>query len=232
MSAKVKIRQFFNPDQFFKLIIQNWQNAWSNKAFRKSLFSCIALLAVMLVLTGYFFSYIQYRKQGVVLNDWVLKMLPAKDVSVFIISIMSSVVLLYVFRCAVNPNMVITFIMAFVFLLATRIITISITRLIAPPELIILRDPMGSLLYPSRFITQDLFYSGHTASLFLFYLCSTKKIDKYYILLATISVGILLLIQHVHYTVDVVCAPLFAFGCFWLSKRIMHLQNAYVNNSN
>lgn len=214
---------------FIKVVIENWQNAWNYSAFRKSLISSIALLVVMVILTGYFFDCIQYRKQGVVLNDWVLRMLPAIDVSVFIIFLMSSVVLLYILRSALNPNMVITFIMAFVLLLATRIITISVTRLIAPPELIVLKDPMGSLLYPTKFITQDLFYSGHTASLFLFYLCSTKKIDKYYILLATISVGILLLIQHVHYTVDVLFAPLFAFGCFWLSKRIMRFQKAYVN---
>lgn len=212
------------------MIIQNWRNAWNYKAFRKSLISGIVLLAVMVVLTYYFFNYIQYRKQGIVLNDWVLRMLPAIDVSVFIIFLMSSVVLLYILRSAINPNMVITFLIAYILLLATRIITISITRLLAPPELIVLKDPMGSLLYPSKFITQDLFYSGHTATLFLFYLCSTKKIDKYYMLLATISVGILLLIQHVHYTVDVVFAPLFAFGCFWLSKRILHLQNVTITN--
>lgn len=214
---------------YFRLINEKWQHAWSNRAFRKNLALEILLLALMMVATFYFFNYLQYRNNGVVLNDWVLKMLPATNVSAYIVFFMTSVITLFILRSAVNPDMVLTFLLAFVFLLATRIITISITNLLAPPDLIVLKDPIGSLLYHSRFVTRDLFYSGHTASLFLFYLCSMKKIDKYYILFATVSVGILLLVQHVHYTVDVAFAPFFAFGCFWLSKRIMRFQHAYIN---
>jgi len=162
------------------------------------------------------------------LNDWVLKELPAKDVSVPIVFLMSSVVLLYIIRCATNPNLVILFVMGAIFQLIFRIITIDSTRFFPPHELIVLQDPMANVLYQSRFITKDLFYSGHTAAMFLFFLCSNKKYDKYYMLFTTVMVAILLLIQHVHYTVDVAFAPLFAFCSYWLAKRIIRFQNAYV----
>jgi hypothetical protein len=95
--------------------------------------------------------------------------------------------------------------------------------------LIDLKDPVCDMMYCSRTITRDLFYSGHTATLFLFYLCSSKKPDRVYMLLAAIAIGILVLIQHVHYTIDVLCAPFFASGCYRLSKKILTYQKAYIS---
>lgn len=215
---------------FIDRIILTWQNAWHNKAFRKNLIFGILLLIITLVFTYFFLNNIDYRSEGRILNDWILKKIPAKDVSGSIVFFMASAILLFISRCVTNPNMVVTFLLAFTLLLATRILTISTTRLIAPPELIIMNDPIGDILYSSGFITQDLFYSGHTASLFLLYLCSYKKADRYYLLFSAIVIGVLLLIQHVHYTIDIVFAPFFAYGCFWLSQTIIKYQNAYLVN--
>ena len=190
----------------------------------------LLILPVILFCTNYFFNYIQDSKSGILLNDLFLKWLPAKNVSIPITFFMSSVICLCVLRCISNPTMFTTALMALSFLLIARIVTISITRFFAPTGLIELKDPICNLMYGSRCITRDLFFSGHTATLFILYLCSFKKVDKYYILFAVVSVGFLLLVQHVHYTVDVVCAPFFAFGCFWISKRIMKLQNANVKS--
>ena len=97
----------------------------------------------------------------------------------------------------------------------------------APAGLIELKDPICNLMYGPRFITRDLFFSGHAATLFLLYLCSYKKFDRYYTLFAAIIVGILLLVQHVHYTLDVVCAPLFSLACFYIAKKIMATHHTY-----
>ena len=196
----------------------------------RHLLLAIILLPMVLITTSHFFCFIQDCKGGTAMNDWVLKWLTPRDVSIPIALLMATVLGLCVVRCVTDPNMFITALLAFVFLFATRMITINITRLVAPIGLIELKDPICNLMYGSHFITKDLFYSGHTATLCVLYLCSTKKIDKYFILFAVLSVGTLLLIQHVHYTVDVLCAPLFAFGCFWLSKRIMNMQKAYIKS--
>jgi hypothetical protein len=215
---------------YFRLVRQNWQDAWKNKAFRQNFIVGLILLAAAMALTSFFFNYIEARKNGILLNDWVLQRLPAIDVSFFIVTIMGSALFLFSIRGIANPNILITFLFAIVLQLVTRMITISITEFFPPHGLIVLKDPMGSLLYQSRFVTRDLFYSGHTAIICLLYFCSVNKRDKYYILLAAISVGTLLLIQHVHYTIDVVFAPLFAFGGFWLSRRVLRFQGAYVES--
>jgi hypothetical protein len=214
--------------EFVQLARRNWLDAWNHKAFRMNFLFGILLLAIAMIATSFFFNYIQDAKDGVVLNDWILQKLPAIDVSIVIVTLMMSAALLFAARGIHNPNILITFLFAMILQLIIRMITISITGFFPPPGLVVLRDPMGSMLYQYRFITRDLFYSGHTALICLFYFCSFKKRDKLYLLFAAISVAFLLLVQHVHYTVDVLCAPLFAFVCFWLAKKIIRFQNAHL----
>ncbi len=212
-----------------EVIKQNWIDAWNHKAFRMNFIFGLVLLTIAMIFTSFFFNHIQDNKEGVVLNDWLLQRLPAMDVSAYIVILMFSAACLFAFRGIPNPNMLITFLFAMILQLTLRMITISITGFMAPVGLIVLRDPMGSMLYQNRFITRDLFYSGHTALLCLFYLCSFKKPDRFYLLFVAVSVAILLLIQHVHYTLDVVCAPIFAFACFWTAKKFIGYQNAYLD---
>jgi len=209
---------------YFYLIKQNWQSAWSGKKFKYILFLGIISLVSVVVFTYFFFDYVQNRTGGVVMNDWVLKMIPAKDVSIPIVFFEASVIILFLIRCISNPTMFITFLIAYVFILISRNITIDITQLRVPTGSIDFKDPIAGVIYRSKLIDRDLFYSGHVSLLFLFYLCSSSKADKYYILFAMISVSILLLVQHIHYTVDVVCAPFFAYGCFWLAKKLIHFS--------
>jgi len=208
--------------EYSRKIKQNWQEALNNRTFRKDLTWGILTGLALVVFTYYFFDYIENLPGGVVMSDWVLKMIPAENVSTPIVLFELSVIILFLIRCISNPTMVITFLLAYILVLATRDITIGVTQLRPPIGLIQLKDPIAAVIYRASSVNRDLFYSGHISLLFLFYLCSTVKTDKYYILLAVIFVGILLLIQHVHYTVDVVCAPFFAYGCYWLSKKIPH----------
>jgi hypothetical protein len=209
---------------FIEQIKQNWQDAWQNRTFKRNFIVGLIALATLIIFTYYFFDYIENLTGGVVMNDWVLKILPSKDVSIPIVLFELSVILLFLLRTLPNPITVITFIIAYLFILISRDITIGITQLRPPIGLIQLKDPIADLIYRASSINRDLFYSGHVSLLFLFYLSSNKKADKFYILFTIISVGILLLIQHVHYTVDVVCAPFFAYSCYWLSKKILQLS--------
>jgi membrane-associated phospholipid phosphatase len=103
-----------------------------------------------------------------------------------------------------------------------RIITISIIPLDPPNGLIILKDPITSLSYggSSVFITKDLFFSGHTANLFMFYLCLQKKRDKLFALSTSLLVGLLVLVQHVHYSIDVIGAIVFTYLLVKYSKYL------------
>jgi hypothetical protein len=183
------------------------------------------MLVVLFVFTYFYFDYIQHLPHGTVLDDWVLRKLPPKDVSKPIVLFEASVFILLFIRCSTNPVMFLTFVISSIMIYATRDITIGMTQLRAPVGIIELKDPIASMVYKSGFVTRDLFYSGHVSFVFLIYLCSKNRVDKYYVLLAAVFIGILVLIQHVHYVIDVISAPFFSFVCFWMAKRILRNQH-------
>jgi membrane-associated phospholipid phosphatase len=115
--------------------------------------------------------------------------------------------------------MFLTFLWAFIILSLFRVATIALVPLNAPAGLIGLVDPFSNFFYGDKFVTKDLFFSGHTSSVFLQYLCLQGKMDKRLALMATVVVGFLLLVQHVHYTMDVLGGFVFAWLAWQVTRK-------------
>jgi len=90
-----------------------------------------------------------------------------------------------------------------------------------PSDLIQLKDPITYLFYGNEYVTKDLFFSGHTATQFLMFLCLKKKTERMILLVSTFLIAIMVLFQHVHYTVDVLAAPIIAYLAYWLTKSFL-----------
>lgn len=194
---------------------QEWQEAWSVLAFRRKLITGMAIVIAILAMFPFFFQRIEQR-HGIVLNDPLLGYLPAHNVSIPLFIIIWTLSTLAAIRAVQNPWMFLTFVWSFVLLSIFRMLSITLVPLDPPAGLIGLVDPLSNAFYGDKFITRDLFFSGHTSTVFLLFLCLPGKTDKKLALLATIGVGTLLLVQHVHYTLDVLGG--FVFG--WLAYRI------------
>jgi len=207
----------------------NWANAWSKKLFRQKIIIGFAALVTAIVCMPAFFQYVE-KRPGVQLNDWILRELPPVNLSIPIFLLIWASVIIAVVTAVRKPYFLLTLLYAYLLLCLSRYITIASVALEAPKGLVILADPLSNLAYGDTFITKDLFFSGHTSTLFLIYLCLQQKPAKYFTLLASILVGIFLLFQHVHYTVDIVLAPLFAYAVFTLAKKISR-QPETENNS-
>lgn len=155
------------------------------------------------------------------LHDVVLDALPRHDVSLPIFLSLWGAALLLVYRVQKAPTMYLYFIWAYAFLFITRIVSIGLIPLDPPPGLIELRDPLSNYFYGSKFITKDLFFSGHTASICLMAFCLIRPLDRWLVFGGTAVVGIGVLIQRVHYTADVVAAPFFTYAVYWLTRRFI-----------
>jgi hypothetical protein len=204
------------PQTILIEVRQEWQEAWLTMSFRRRLMAGLFVLVVMLSLLPLFFQYIEQR-QGTLLNDPVLRMLPAHNISTVLFIVMWSFSAYCLFRAVQMPKMLVTYLWSFIFLTVFRCLTITLIPLDPPAGLIGLVDPVSNFFYGSdKFVTKDLFFSGHTSSMFLLFLTVPGKKDKRLALAVTAVVAFLLLVQHVHYTLDVLGAFVFC----WISQQI------------
>lgn len=206
-----------------------WKLAWGSLIFRKKIIIGFTLVLVILGFFPLFFQTIE-KRQGILLNDWLLVRLPSYDVSIFVFIIIWATTLLILIRSVQEPNIFLQFIWAYVFLCLLRMISITLIPLDPPDHLLPMIDPISNAFYGKKYITKDLFFSGHTSTIFLNFLCLRKKADKIFALIGTIIAGILLLVQHVHYTIDVIAAPFFTFLVYWIAKKTV-VKNAQVATS-
>jgi membrane-associated phospholipid phosphatase len=197
---------------------QEWHEAWSNVVFRRKVITGMTIVIVIMASFPFFFQRIEQR-QGFVMNDPLLRILPAHNISIPLFIIIWGLSSLMAIRAIQTPRVFLVFAWSWIVLSIFRMLTITLVPLEAPVGLIGLVDPLSNFFYGDKFITRDLFFSGHTSTVFLLYFCLPGKTERKLALLATFCVGFLLLVQHVHYTLDVLGGFLFGWLSYWIATR-------------
>ncbi|WP_051189714.1 phosphatase PAP2-related protein [Daejeonella oryzae] len=201
------------------LLLNRWEDAWNEPMFKQKFLLGMTTFIALLSFFPIFYQYIETRN-GHVNNDVFLQLIPAYDVSIPIFIVTWFMAILIIMKAIQNPAVFMTFMYGFIILNIARIISISLIPFNPPTDLIPITDPIANIFYGNKFITKDLFFSGHTATQFLCFLCLQKRFDRILGLIATVVMGFLVLIQHVHFTIDVLSAPIFAYFCYVLSTKI------------
>ena len=166
-------------------------------------------------------AYWSSNRKGVIFNDPVLGLFSPVDFSPLIFVITYSFSSLGVAIGLHKPELFVKLIQVYTILTLLRIITLYSFALEPPSEIIPLRDVLlQSTFYSGRENLKDLFFSGHVSILFAFAFVLTNKKLKWLFILAAILVGVLIMIQHVHYSIDVIAAPVFAYFAYALQKKI------------
>ena len=197
-----------------------WSYAWSQSLYRIKFILVWVLIFPLLSVFHIFFEHIE-KREGIVLNDWILDILPVHNVSLPVFICIWGAALLAIIRCVKSPQTLLLLLWTYLLVSVSRILFIWLVPLNPPPHLIPLIDPLTNFFYGKQYITKDLFYSGHTSSVFIIFLGLEKKGDKIFTLLLVICIAVLLLIQHVHYTIDILAAPIASYLCYRLAKLIV-----------
>lgn len=200
-----------------------WNAAWKDGLFRQKAIITLFLLIMVVIFAPAFFNFIE-KRNGPQLNDPVLNILPAFNVSVPIFTIIWFMFLLAIIRSIQSPDFFLVFIIGYLLICLSRFITITLIPLNPPAGMIELADPLTNLFYGNLYISKDLFYSGHTSTLLLMAFCFRKRGDKILGVIASLIVAILLLVQHVHYTIDIIASPFFSGIIFRFAKKITFLK--------
>lgn len=199
----------------------NWKETWSSSLQRIQLIVGSLLMILITFMLPSFFNLIQ-KRDGPVIHDWVLAAIPPHNVSWAIFTVIWGIGFYALWRGIEKPTIYITYLWTFIFITIIRVLTISLVPLNPPVGLIVLTDPLTAVFYGRSTITKDLFFSGHTSILFLAFLCLERKWDKILALVGTCIVACLLLVQHVHYTIDIIAAPIIIYP---VNRVVKYLLN-------
>jgi len=192
-------------------MMYNWKLAFSNNNFRKRFFISLALLVALLVGFASLLAYIETR-QGHSFYDPILNFIKPRDVSDFIFFVTYSAAIVGLIYAISSPYKCLHLMQMYGSLTVLRIITLFFIPLEPPTAIIPLRDEfLTNTFYAGSQNLKDLFFSGHAATLFLFYFFATNKTLKIIFLLSAIAVSVGVVMQHVHYSYDVIAAPIFAY---------------------
>ncbi|MFD2786126.1 phosphatase PAP2-related protein [Hymenobacter rubripertinctus] len=200
----------------------SWRAAWQQPAFRGRLGAVLLLLLALVALLPRYFAWVQARP-GYQLPDPLLAALPACDVSTLIFTVIYLGIGLGLITLLPRPTRLLRALWAYLLLHLLRCATLWLLPLEPPPGLVLLHDPLvDQLIYAAPApITKDLFFSGHTATLLLLALAVPVGWRRTALLAGTGAIGTLVLIQHAHYTYDVLAAPLFAALAWWGSGKVL-----------
>ncbi len=142
-------------------------------------------------------------------DDPAFMFLPAKDVSIPIFTITYGSIITYVILNRKKKYFASKMAFSYGLLLIFRTLTLTILPLKEPETIVYLEDPFLNYFIYSGTIDSDLFFSGHTALICLIFFLTHKW--KWIFALLGIVMGILLMIQRVHYSIDILAALPFAF---------------------
>lgn len=202
-----------------ELLPSSWAEAWREPGFRRRLLATPVALAVVLRVYSSVLSWVQ-RRPGAAMPDPILALLPPRNLTWLIFALIYVGLLVGLARLASRPHALVVGVQAYTLMIVLRMVALYLTPLDAPTGLILLRDPFAEHIAVGEELTRDLFFSGHTSTMFLLYLAVPGRRVRWLFLFCTAAVGVALLWQHVHYTVDVAAAPLFAWASYRVAARL------------
>lgn len=198
-------------------VLRRWQKALSQARFRwLLLFSFgFALVAVKIVVNQLHAAEV---RPGVVLSDPILAVLPVADLSIPIFVIEYGCALAVLALLAARPARFAVGILGYGIVIFWRSIAIGLAPLDPPPDLVLLVDPVAAVVGGGPQFTKDLFFSGHTAAMAMFTLTAPKRWARWVFGGFTAVIGVMLMIQRVHYAVDVLVALVMAFVAWRIAR--------------
>lgn len=205
-------------------------NAWklflSEKKNKTLFYVVIGSLACILFIFLNFLTYNENRR-GFEFNDPVLRLFSPRDLSLFTFLLTYLTALAGIIISLNKPEVFLKLLACYGIMTVIRMFCLYALPFDPPRDIIPLQDIFLRLsFYSGRDNLRDLFFSGHTATLFLFAFIFNERKLKLIFMAIAVTVGVSLIIQHVHYSVDVIAAPIFAFisvkSCEFLFRNYIH----------
>ena len=190
-----------------------WKEIFKDKKSTADFAVTVIFALLIVIVFPLFLDFIEQR-EAVVMFDPILNLFNPIDLTWTTFALIYFSVIATVISLLNKPLKFFLALQSYGVMLLFRMLVMYLSPLEAPEKIIPLHDPFVQMFGSGVILTKDLFFSGHTATMFILFLVAENKILKSLFLITTILVGSAVLLQHVHYTVDVVAAPFFAYVAF------------------
>jgi hypothetical protein len=204
------------------------RDAWRDPGWRMELAVTAAILVPVLFALTHFLDWNESRR-GVTMPDPVLALFPAVNLTWLTFLVIYAGIIVGLAVLLQNPRRLLLVFQAYAVMALFRMAAMYLSPLEPPPGIIELRDPFVEFFGGGKTLTRDLFFSGHTSTTFLLFLLIPGRVLRIVYACATLLVGLCVVLQHVHYTVDVVAAPFFAYGAYRIALGICKRRGIVVN---
>lgn len=205
-------------------MISTWQSYLSRKRNVINIIITLSALIPVLLLLPLYLTFIEAR-DGFAFNDPLLNLIQPVDLTWWTFIIIYAGLILAVLHLGYHPRYLLLALKVYTLTSIFRIIGMYFLPLDPPVNMILLNDPFVQFWGTGEILTKDLFFSGHTSTMFIFFLTAQNRILKNLFLAASIAIAFCVIVQHVHYTIDVFAAPFFAFASFKIAEQIENKFN-------
>lgn len=188
------------------------RTAWRHPGFQRESVATLAAAAAVIFGLTRFLGEVE-RRPGAVLSDPLLVLFPAVDVTWLTFLIIYAGLIGAIVLLLRHPRHLLLALQTYCLTAAVRIIAMWLLPLDPPAGMIPLKDPVVEFFGGGNTLTRDLFFSGHTSTLLIVALTLPGRRARFMFFSATVVVGVCVILQHVHYTIDVFAAFFFAYGC-------------------
>jgi hypothetical protein len=194
-----------------------------NKDFLLSLFFSFVIFAAAIIANFYAGTYATKIASNSV-TDIILSNIRAYDLDGLFVygSFVFSIFILFIF--AIKPQQIPFVIKSISLFIIIRAIFITLTHIGPfPSQIAISSDILSKLTFGA-----DLFFSGHTGLPFLLALIFWKdKIIRYISIFFSLSFAVIVLLSHMHYTIDVLSAFFITYGIYHIALFIFHKDRVW-----
>ena len=205
--------------------------AW-RQANEQPYFKWLFIVSLLLLVTAlsYYSHYLDFNETrvGIRYHDPLIGWFAPVDVSWITFGLIYSALLYGVFVLLRHPINLLLALQTYTLLVLVRMLAMYSLPLAPPETTIALIDPVVQLFGEGKVLMKDLFFSGHTSTIFMLFLTAPNRTTKRLFFLATILIVVAVLVQHTHYSVDVIAAPFFTYGCYGLAcyfdRRVMRMD--------
>jgi hypothetical protein len=198
-----------------------WSEAWLHRSFRIQIYITLIVILTFPFVINEYFEFIENRS-GALLNDVLLVKLPSYNVSWIIFFFLYGGIFIGLYYHLIHPKTILITFQTYVIITLIRFVTITLVPLEPPIGYIPLREPFVQLFSPNgRIFSKDLFFSGHMSTILSLFFSSHRKFVRTILFFCSCMVGSLILIQHVHYTIDVLVAIPATYFVYLFCKKYL-----------